>query len=152
MSTIKIIPYHHDHLDEIKEYEAFDYLKPFLSPEYSKDLEGKLSYTGVTEMGKIVFCAGIMEFWANRGEAWAILDKNCKPYFLQIHNAVRNFLHSCPIKRIEATVDVSFEAGHRWVRALGFELEAPRMTAYRVGGIDAALYSLVKKTSFGGLN
>jgi hypothetical protein len=38
--------------------------------------------------------------------------------------------------RIELTVRADFEAGQRWVRALGFHIETPRLEAFGPEGED----------------
>lgn len=91
--------------------------------------------------GKILLCGGVTEYWKNRGEAWAVFHPECKSHFVALHNASKRFLDLCPIRRIEAGVDCDFEPGHRWVKALGFKLEAARMSAFLPDGSDASLYS-----------
>jgi RimJ/RimL family protein N-acetyltransferase len=56
---------------------------------------------------------------------------------------VVEFLDNAPYRRIEATVDVGFKQGHRWIKMLGFELEG-YMRAYRPDGADMLLYARVK--------
>lgn len=92
---------------------------------------------------QVVACAGVTEYWAGRGEAWAVLDQKCKMNFLTIHNVVKRFLFICPVKRIEAAVDCDFVAGNRWVKALGFKLEVQRLECFFPNGRPATLYSRI---------
>jgi len=101
------------------------------------------SYTATVE-GRIVACGGIIEYWPGRAEAWAVLDATSRKDFLAIHNAARRVLNLDHFRRIEAVVDVGFEAGHRWLRALDFRMEAPRMLQYGVDGNDYSLYARVR--------
>ncbi len=103
----------------------------------------KRAYIAVVDDDPIM-CGGISNYWANRGEAWTLLDQNCKKNFLVLHKKVKSFLDNFPCRRIEAAVDVNFEPGHRWARLLGFKLEAPLLRAYTPDGRDHALYALVK--------
>ena len=47
-------------------------------------------------------------------------------------------------QRIEASVDVDFTAGHRWLRSLGFKCEAAMMQAFDPMGRTHSLYALVR--------
>lgn len=131
-------------LQQMTEQESMSYLTKFITPEHMAELEmSDWSYTGRVN-GRVVVCTGVAEYAPHRGEGWAILDRDCKKEFLTIHRVVRRFLMACPLKRIEATIDLDFPQGHRWVRMLGFKLEAERMKGYRPNGDDAALYALVR--------
>lgn len=140
---IEVVKFTPEHLDRLDEQEATAYLRPYLRPEHVQALAAGQSYTALAGE-RVVACAGVVEHWPGRGEAWAYLDRDCRRHFLAITNAVRRFLDVCPLRRVEAVVDVEFPAGHRWVRALGFALEAPRMAAYRPDGGDCALYARVR--------
>jgi hypothetical protein len=141
---IEVVRFQAKHMAQIEDQEINAYLRPFITGAHIRALEeAQHSFTGLSN-GRAVVCAGVTEYWPNRGEAWAILDLSCKKEFLGIHHAVRNFLNTYPLRRIEAAVDVGFEAGHRWAKALGFQLEASRLRAYRPDGGDCSLYARVK--------
>ncbi len=93
---------------------------------------------------RVLFCGGVVEYWQNRGEAWAIVNRRAREHFLGVHHIVRGFIENCPIRRIEAAVMLGSHNGHRWVKALGFQLEAHRVAAYLPGGQDCALYARIK--------
>jgi hypothetical protein len=142
---IEVLKFKAEHMAYMKEQQATAYLKTYTTPEQDKLLENTLAHTIVSrETKRVLMCAGVVEYWPGRGEAWAIFDEKCKSEFIYIHGAVKKFLEICPVKRIEAAVDIGFEAGHRWVKALGFELEAPLLKSYRpVNGGDVSLYARV---------
>lgn len=141
---IQVVRFKAEHLSQLMEQEATQYLRAYLTPAHIAALEqSPHSMTGLAD-GRVVICGGVVEYWPNRGEAWAIIDQNCKEHFTAIHNAVKRFFEVCPLRRIEAAVDIGFEAGHRWMRLLGFELEAPVLRAYRPEGGDCSLYARVK--------
>jgi ABC-type branched-subunit amino acid transport system substrate-binding protein len=73
------------------------------------------------------------------------LSPNAGPHMVRITKAVRRFLQACPYRRVEMTVDLDFEAGHRWANMLGFRLEAGRMLAYRPDGGTCSLYARVRQ-------
>lgn len=132
------------HLKEIQEQDAMAYLGEFITAEMAAALERcRHSYT-IRVAGRAVACVGLVEFWAERAEAWAIIDRNCKREFLRIHRTVEELLKMCAGRRIEAVVDIGFDAGHRWMELLGFKIEAPLMRAYRPNGGHCSLYARVK--------
>lgn len=93
--------------------------------------------------GAILGIGGVEPQWENRATAFALLSDDSGPHFPAIHSAVVEFLDNAPYRRIEATVDVGFKQGHRWIKMLGFELEG-YMKAYRPDGADMLLYARVK--------
>lgn len=134
-------------MDWITEQKETAYLRPYVRPGMNKALEDSpYSYTLRID-GKIVGAAGVQEIWTNRAIAWATLASNRRENFLALHNCVKRFLEVCPFNRVEATVDVGFEAGHRWMRLLGFKKEAEAMKGYSPDGRDCALYARVKNVS-----
>jgi RimJ/RimL family protein N-acetyltransferase len=94
--------------------------------------------------GEVIAIAGIAPQWENRAIAWALISDEAGPHFIQIHKAVKRFFNRNPIRRLEATVDVGFEQGHRWMEMLGFEIEG-YMVAYRPDGKDQILYARVRR-------
>ena len=93
--------------------------------------------------GVILGIGGLEPQWENRATAFALLSDDSGPHFKAIHSAVVEFLDNAPYRRIEATVDVGFKQGHRWIKMLGFELEG-YMRAYRPDGAVMLLYARIK--------
>lgn len=85
--------------------------------------------------GTILGCGGLTPQWENRAILWALVSQDAGSHFTVIHRHVRRFLTRSPYRRIEAHVDVGFTAGVRWVKMLGFELEAYKK-AFRPDGAD----------------
>jgi RimJ/RimL family protein N-acetyltransferase len=104
--------------------------------------EKGLAWTGVDE-DKVIGVAGLHPIWDNRALAWAIISRDAGAHFVQIHKQTLSFLNNSPFRRIEATVDVGFDQGHRWIKMLGFELEG-YLRAYRPDGEDQILYSRIR--------
>ena len=139
-----IVPYNRTHLYELQPQEHQAHVMSIVTPEQAKTLETKWAFTGKDNDGKVLICAGVIEVWANRGLAWTYIDKDAGKHFKAIHNASKRFFDYCPLNRIEATVHVNFEQGHRWMRLLGFTLEAKVMRMFLPNGEDMALYAKVK--------
>lgn len=94
---------------------------------------------------RVIACSGCVEIWDNRAMAWALISKDAGRHMVGVHKAVAGFLACAPWRRIEATVDVGFEAGMRWMAMLGFVRETLEpMRAYRPDGGDCYLFARVK--------
>jgi len=141
---LRVVPYEAEHLDRLDLQEAQAYLQGCIAPELRKALECPYSYTGL-DGDRVVCCAGLIPFWEGRAMAWAYLAQDVAPRnFVVLNKMVKRFLDACPFERVEAYVDENFENGHRWVKALGFELEAPKMRKFRDGG-TCAMYARVRE-------
>lgn len=101
------------------------------------------AFTGLID-DRVIFCAGVSEYWPGRGEGWALLTEESRHHMLVITRMIKRFLEICPTRRIEASVEVNFKEGHRWAKMLGFELEASRLRAYLPDGQDCSLYARVR--------
>lgn len=116
------------------------------APEIVADLTS-LSEVGMAwtfdEGGEILGVAAVASQWDNRAMALVLLSQNAGKRFHSIHRAVYRFLDVCGVRRVEATVDVGFDAGDRWMKMLGFEYEG-LMRAYRPDGADMKLYARIR--------
>lgn len=140
---MRVIPYEAEHLAMLDAQDAQRYLSAWVGDEQAKSLEDTPSYTAVHE-DRVLCCAGILPIWQGRAVAWAYMDRRAGEHFIALHRRVQQFLDQCYVQRIEAHVDREFEAGHRWARMLGFDMEAERMTAFRPDGGDCSLYARVR--------
>lgn len=138
-----VVPFRAEHFETMQLQDAQAYCSPHITPEYLRALEGQFAFTAMVG-DKVIGVGGVAEMWAHRALLWSFVDRRAGPHFVSVHRATQRFLDVLPYRRIEAEVDVEFEPGHRWIKALGFTLEAPRMRAFRVDGGDSALYARVK--------
>jgi RimJ/RimL family protein N-acetyltransferase len=140
---MQLVPYKAEHLTMLRAQEAQAYLGQFMDDNYARALEQTLSWTGFAD-GRVIGCFGVCEIWTNRALLWSYMDQSAGRHLVSIHRAVKRYLDVAPYRRIEAEVDCEFEAGHRWLRMLGFTMECERMRCFRVDGGDSALYAKVK--------
>ena len=126
-------------------------LQPSQEPlrDYIQQVDlGGLSAEGLAMVGEvdseILIIAGLAPQWQGRAIAWVMLSRNARRQFVTIHRAVRDFLINSGVRRIEATVDIGFEQGHRWMKMLGFEPEG-YMKGFRPDGGDQILYARVRR-------
>lgn len=143
---MKIVKFRAAHLKALELQEAQKYFHADIgSPDYGAALEAsKYSFTAL-EGDTVIGCGGVHEVWAGRAVAWALLSQHAGPHFRTIHRAALGFMEQSPWRRIEAVVEGGFDAGHRWLKLLGFTCETPdAMRAYSPSGVDFYQYSRVK--------
>jgi hypothetical protein len=140
---MNVIPYKAEHLLALQLQAGQRGVAPFITPDYAKMLEGTWSFTAMVDGDPIAVC-GITELWTNRAMVWSFLGQQAGPHFFALTKACKRVMDLSPYRRLEAEADCEFAPAHRWLRILGFEMEAPRMRAYRVDGGDSALYARMR--------
>jgi RimJ/RimL family protein N-acetyltransferase len=123
---------------------AQEYMRSFqeFGADFTELSNAGLAWTAEDD-GEILGIAGLIVQWENRATAWALVSAGAGKRFVRIHAAVKRFLDVAPFRRIEASVDVGFIEGMRWMEMLGFEYEG-LMVAYRPDGADMLLYARIK--------
>lgn len=144
---MKIVPFELDHLKALHLQPAQAWMQPLVdAPAYAQQMAACDSYTALLE-GAVVAVAGLVTIWPGRAHLSALISDGFKDSgaFVVLHREVLRRLAASPIARVEATVDGGFEAGHRWMRMLGFRLETPKgMAGYMPDGRTSYLYARVK--------
>lgn len=141
---ISYIPYKAEHIKKLKIQVAQAWMEKHLTMEGLRSLEGEWSST-VLRDGVPIVCGGAIPIWEGRAMLWSFVNGDLTPKdFRALHYLVKGFVNDLPFNRIEMYVDCGFDAGHRWARALGFELEADRMRSFQIEGADSALYARVR--------
>lgn len=140
---VKVMRFQKEHVRHIKQQDR-DLVEnaDFAIEDYGSFEQLKHSYS-IEVAGKIVACCGVVDLWNERGEAWALIDRDCKSHFLAVFKSMKTILKTVEIKRVEAAVRYDFSAGHKLVQLLGFELEARQMRKYGITGEDYSLYARV---------
>lgn len=136
---MRIIPLTKEHLDRIQAQDAQEYVSAWITDQIKAELTQGMSFAAV-EGDEVLCCAGILEYWEGRAAAWAVIAGNLGRRFIPIHRAAESFLKDSSYRRLEATADIGFCNGHRWLEMLGFKLETPVMKNYLPTGGDAAMY------------
>lgn len=121
-----------------------DYMRQVVSEIDLKPLSDLgMTWSAVDDTG-VRGIGGLHPQWDNRAIAWMLIGCDLKQHFIPLHRAVRKMLIRAPFRRIEATVDVGFTQGHRWMRMLGFEMEG-LLRAYRPDGGDQVMYARIRR-------
>ena len=139
-----VVPFEAKHLFQMDFQESQKWILPYLEYNKVKTLENEWASTVMLD-GKPMLCGGPLPDGAHRAILWSVISKEVgHSVFRIIHRYVKNYLDGLPFRRLEAAVDVDFKAGHRWMTALGFKIDAPVMRAFQVDGRDCALYAKVR--------
>lgn len=109
-----------------------------ITPSVALDLE-EIGGTAAIRDGEVLAVAGILPQWRGVGLAWAWLGRAWRKEARAITDHIRATLDASDFHRIEAAVRVDYDRGHRWMQALGFQLETPVARAW---GPDRADYSI----------
>lgn len=136
------VPFKAEHLLKLQLQDGQLASGTSITKEYARMLEGQWAFTAMVD-NEPVAVAGVTEIWENRGLVWSFMGRNAGPHFVAIHKAALRLLSLVPYRRLEADTPCGFEQGHRWLRMLGFTMEAERMRAYLPGGGDSSLYARV---------
>jgi hypothetical protein len=136
-------PWQKGDTEKVQIQQAQSYM--YGAPEITADLT-ELSTAGLAwsfdDNGEILGIAVVAPQWENRAMALVLMSESAGRHFHKIHRAVNRFLGIAGFRRVEATVDVGFDAGDRWMKMLGFEFEG-LMRAYRPDGADMKLYARI---------
>lgn len=100
----------------------------------------------VTISYKVVAVFGVTMIWPGCAEVWALVSDDLKtiPFWLhkKILNGIKFYETNLKLRRLQATVKVDFEMGHKWIKALGFKEEGI-LREYGVDGSDFYIYGKV---------
>lgn len=143
---MNIVAFRPEHVRALELQQAQRYFAGEVSGlEYGQVLASSGQAFTALDGDRVIACSGCVEIWDNRAMAWALVSKDAGRHMLGVHRAVSGFLSAAKWRRIEATVDVGFDAGMRWMALLGFHQETREpMRAYRPDGGDCYLFARVK--------
>lgn len=139
---MNVIPYLPEHLAALRIQQAQAYMEPLMrSPDYARELSAGDARTW-THGGDVVGIGGVVPIWPGRACAWALVSAGAGRCMTALTRSAGAFLSASGVRRLEAYVDPDFHAAHRWMRMLGFTLEA-RMSAFKPDGSPALLYARI---------
>lgn len=134
-----VVPFKLEHVLSVSDEDAIEGKDWGFELEVLRELERHNSWTLLDTNGDVVACAGTIEHWRNRHECWVFMTKRAARCMRRLTRLVEAFLD--PLEgRIEATVRADFEAGHRWLKMLGFHVETPCLVYFGPDGADHTGY------------
>lgn len=140
---VDVVHFKPNHAKVIQNLASTSHLRPWASDFHLAALAAQQHSYTVLDGNIPLACGGLIQHWQGRYEAWALMDLVDKKKFILVHRKVKDFFDSHPLPRVEAVVEKGFDAGHRWVKMLGFNLEIDTMINYGIGGTPFSLYSRV---------
>lgn len=146
----KLVPFKSLHLGQMTPRQAqlaeYQWLNTIeLDDDDCKLMRAFTGYKGDTLLG----AAGIIPQWPGRWVGWAcytLAAANDRRTMLHIFRWTKDFLdhelRQADVRRIETTVALNFEAGHRYAKKLGFNAEG-LLEKYTPSGGDCILYARI---------
>lgn len=141
---MRIEPFQRWHLQQLVDRSAQRHIGHFLQDaQHLEAIEAGQAFTAL-DSDRVLACAGLIPSWPGSAQAWAMLANDIGGAgMVRVTRAVLRLLE-LHTGRIEAVVEADFDAGHRWMRILGFECETPRpMRQWFPDGSAGVLYSRV---------
>lgn len=149
-AEITVIPYKVEHFFAIQKYSHYASMLHTLygftsAMDLAKIYTKGPAYTMCID-GEIALIAGIIRMWEGVGEAWVIATPLARKHPVSLHKLTLRYMDSIirdtKLIRVQSIVEVGFEAGHRWIKRLGFKEEG-LMRKY-FGNRDFIRYSKVQ--------
>ena len=91
----------------------------------------------------VVGAAGIIPLWEGRAQVWSLFSDLIRDYPMAIHRAVKRYILSYEVARLECTVDPRDERAVNWARRLGFQYEST-MPKYTPVGSTMDMYVRIR--------
>lgn len=144
IEVIDFIPGHLDLLEVIPEQQYAYEL--FSNPDYHSLLTSGPSFTVVSKEAEVIACLGLYAITPQVLKGWALISNRSGAYMGTLTRKVHSFLEELKAPRVETVVVEGFDAGHKWMRLLGFKCETPDgMENMGFSGETYYLYSKVSK-------
>ena len=141
-----MVPFAAEHYTQMDVQHAQAIMRDIVSIDGLRGLECPYAST-LMQDGLPLACAGAAKYWEGRALLWSFLSSRVDARnFRQVHAAAHQFLSGLPYRRLEASVEIGFEAGHRWLRLLGFKVETPLLRRFGCDGSDHVGYVLLRGT------
>lgn len=126
-------------LEKIQLQPSQEYMKQLI--DYNVDLTDQ-AFTFEVD-NEIIAIGGLNVIWEGRAELWSLISKYAGRYLFRVISIAQTLIQDSGCKRIEATVDVGFESGVRFIKLLGFNMEG-YLQSYRPDGKDVLLFTRIQ--------
>jgi hypothetical protein len=130
-----IIPFKACHWYSLRATDGVDELTGLPDEHHARILAGGgPAYSALAE-NKIIGIGGVFVLWPGNGEAWCLVSPEIQKhkffFFRQSLRYLDMMARQHHLERIQAAVRVDFEAGLKFVEALGFQAEGIMEKYYR---------------------
>lgn len=99
-------------------------MRPFLIWRYGTDLRAAGPCYTAFAGPVVIACAGLAHCWPGRAQAWSLMSEQLPRYRKSVHKAVKRFLQTVTVRRVELTVNPDVPRMVAWARRLGFVYES----------------------------
>ena len=125
MKKLKVVPFKKDHLSTLQlrgfELDQLEYIQ-----KYANIYEQGIGYSAFDD-DKLILCGGVLFPCNGVGEVWTICDICVKYYVRELYFYVNLYLNRMieryKLHRVQAHVLVSYKAGQRFLKRMGFKKE-----------------------------
>lgn len=140
--SLDIVPFEPGHVERMKLQHRQINALSVATGQYLFALKvGGLSATAM-DGATVLACAGIVIEPFGSGTLWSFVSDEAGRHFVRLDRCVRRMLSIPRLRRIDATTEVGFAQGCRWLEMLGFENEGV-MRKYGPDGADHYRYARV---------
>ena len=139
---MNVVPFKREHLREMLVQESQLHHLQYLTDQILTEMERSFSFTAMRD-NEVYMCGGVFALSEWRGHSWSYISEKAGKYFIQLARITNRCLEMSGFKRIEADVDEDFVQGHRFVKLLGFKLEALSRVGFHSDGRSCSLYARI---------
>lgn len=136
---VKRVPFEASHAERIALQPCQHEGASYASRRHYEQLAQTPAFS-VLDGDEVLMCAGVIQVWPGRHVCWSMLAESVGHRMVYCVRYALRFLAEQPAGRYEMDVEFGHAEGERLARALGFELETLRMTAFYPNGGDGTLY------------
>ena len=140
-----IVPFEGWHIQDIEVQENDDWIKHVVGDvyKYAEIMRHHGPCFTLLKDNKPIAISGLCINEEHRATAWSVISKNIDGTdLLMWSKELKSYIEELGLQRREMAVAEGFDAGERWAKILGFELEG-LMKSYFPNGDNAHLYARI---------
>jgi len=135
----RCVPFEAEHAARIRLQPCQQEGASYASPEHYEHLAKTPAFT-VLDGDEVLMCAGSIPVWPGRSVCWAMLAESVGHRMIYCVRHALRFMYTQQPGRYEMDVELEHANGARMAKAMGFELETPRLKSFYPNGGDGAMY------------
>lgn len=135
----KRVPFEAAHAERIRLQPCQHEGASYADRRHYEELAKTPAFT-VMDGDEVLMCAGVLQVWPGRHVCWSMLAEGIGHRMVSCVRHALRFLAEQPAGRYEMDVEVGHAEGARMAKALGFDLETPRLKSFYPNGGDGTMY------------